>query len=364
MSPPHPALLQLAAGADVGPVADEDAFLRSIHEHRMIASVLQARERGLVALSPEATTALVVEDLSERKLHLRMWVALGRIQDELRRLGAEVAVLKGIATEARWYEAIGQRTCTDLDLLLAPGSSKQAAAVVAALDPDRGCSAAIDWLVPRRLLQHVDLRFDDLAVDLHFDPLKIGLPTKQMEAVWASTEVLDTPQGSIRVLSPEVELVLLLLHLNKDGFALLGPFLDIQRLLQRASLDWDRTREFVRNEGLDIPVWKSLGVVADVLDLKGLPTPRMSGPTAWTWDRLWGGRSILGGKAYDGGLSVQPLLALHASGRRVDKLQELRRRMVPQRPLLEVAGRLNPGESYLRRFSLPPLAERTDPSPK
>lgn len=363
MSPPHPALLQVVAGVEVGTPTDEAEFVRSTHEHRMVATVLDAHERGMVTLSPGSMTTLAIEDLAERELHLRLWDALGRIQATLQAIGAEVAVLKGIATEARWYDGLGQRCCTDLDLLLDPSDCPRAAAVVAALDPSRDCLPAIEWLVPRRLLQHVDLQVADVAVDLHFDPLKIGLPTRQLEAVWASTEQRETPHGSIRVLAAEVELVVLLLHMNKDGFALLGPFLDIQRLVARASLDWDRVREFVTGEGLDVPVWKSLGVVAGVVPVDAVDLPAIGGPRGWAWDRLWGGDAILRGEVPEGRRPVQPLLPLHASGRPADNLRELRRQLVPQRQLLEVAGRLESGESYLRWVGMDGLRRANRRSP-
>jgi len=362
VSPPHPALLRVAAGAEAGRIADEAAFVRSTHEHRMVARVLDSHELGEVVLSPDSITALAIQDLAERQFHLELWGALERIQAALQPMGAEVAVLKGIATETRWYDDIGQRACTDLDLLLAPRALGRAAEVVVTLDPTRGCSAAISDLVPRRLLQHVDLQYGDVAVDLHFDPLKIGLPTLQLEAVWESTELCDTPHGTIRVLAAEIELVLLLLHMNKDGFALLGSFLDIQRLVQRAPLDWDRVRGFVTAEGLDIPVWKSLRLVDAQVGLGDIEVPSTGGVRAWTWDRLWG-RSILRGEGKDGALSVQPLLPLHVAGRSSDNRRELRRQLAPPRRLLEVAGRLKPGESYLRWLGIGRVQNRLRPRP-
>ena len=83
MSPPHPALLRIAAGAEAGRVADEAAFVGSTHEHRMVARVLDAHELGEVVLSPDSITALAIQDLAERQFHLQLWVALERIQGAL-----------------------------------------------------------------------------------------------------------------------------------------------------------------------------------------------------------------------------------------------------------------------------------------
>ncbi|HYZ98812.1 MAG TPA: nucleotidyltransferase family protein [Acidimicrobiales bacterium] len=346
MTAPHPALLALAANREAPPVGDEDVFLRSVSEHRMTATVLTAHQQGAIRLSDELARTFGMWDLAERRDHLRFWRAAGEVQARLAPLGAEVAVLKGIATEARWYDELGQRACTDLDLLLAPDALADVLGIVEAIDPRRPCPVGIDGLVRRRVLQHMDLHLGTVQVDLHFDPLKVGLPTRQLDEVWCTTQVLDTAQGSVRVLRPEIELVLLLLHLNKDRFAFLGPFLDIRQILERAPLDWDYLHGFVAAEALEVPVWKSFAAVADVLGIEH-EAPRVTGLRAWSWDRFWSRHARLGGdEARARAPSVSRLLALHASGRIGDKAREVRRQLLPHRPLLELAGRLEPGRSY------------------
>lgn len=352
MTAPHPALLALAAGREAPPVGDEPAFLRSVSEHRMTGAALAAHERGVLQLSEDAARTLGMWHLAEQRDHLRFWRTAGEVEARMAPLGARVAVIKGIATEARWYDELGQRACTDLDLLLAPGALGEAAAVVAAIDPGRDVPARLDDVVQRQLLQHIDLHVGDVQVDLHFDPLKVGLPTRRLHEVWDTTRVLDMPQGSIRVLSPEVELVLLLLHLNKDSFAYLGPFLDIRRMLERAPLDWENVRAVVAAEGLDVPVWKSLAAVAGVLGIDH-EAPRATGPRAWSWDRLWGPHARLAGdEGRARAPAAQRFLALHATGRTGDTVREVRRQVMPPRPLLEVAGRLEPGRSYVGHLAL------------
>jgi hypothetical protein len=365
---PHPVLLAVAADREPPPVGDEAAFLRSVSEHRMTGCVLAAHEQGVLRFSDEAARTLGMWDLAERRDHLRFWRAVGEVQARLAPLDARVTVLKGIATEARWYDELGQRVCTDLDLLLAPQDLDAAADVVAAIDPRRACPARLDVVVRRRLLQHIDLHVGDVQVDLHFDPLKLGLPARRLDEMWRATQVLDTPYGSIRVLRPEDEFVLLLLHLNKDRFAYLGPFLDIRQMLERAALDWEELRAVVAAEGLDVPVWKSFAAVVDVLGLDPVgiehDVPRVTGPRAWSWERLWGRHAQLGG---DEGRalapSVQRYLALHAAGRSRDKAREMRRQMFPPRPLLETAGRLEPGGSYVGHLALG-RTRRTKPLPE
>ena len=353
MTAPHAVLLQLVSSGEAGPVDDAETFLLSVHEHRMTAAVLLAHQQGRLPLPASVATTLSIWDLAERREHLRFWKAIEEVHRRLAPTGAEVAVLKGVATEVRWYDEPGQRIATDVDLLLAPDVLNNAAELVAVIDPNRGMSASIDWLVRRRLLQHVDLRVGPVQVDLHFDPLKIGIPTRQIAEVWTSTQLLPTPHGTVRVLCPEIELVLFLLHLNKDSFAYLGPFLDVRQIVERAELDWSYLAAFVAEEGLAVPVFKSLAAIADLLGLD-VNVPRPSGVRPRIWDRLWGPRARLRGhEGRSAAPRAQRLLGFHASGRRMrDVVLESRRQLLPPRQLLEVAGKLQPGGSYLRSLTV------------
>ena len=349
MSSPHPVLLGVATGEETPPIPDEAEFLRSALEHRMAAEVLGAVEEGRLELSPATSISLGAAILAERRRHDGYWQAIADVENRLASLGAQVAVMKGVATESRWYDAPGHRVCTDVDLLLDPAALGMVDEVIAVLTVERA-RTALQPLVDRHLLQHVDLRLGTIPVDLHFDPLKAGLRTRQIEEVWASTTRLAVDHGAVRVLSPEVELVLLLLHLNKDGFAYLGSLLDIRQLVTRAALDWDRLRSFVSAEGLDVPVWRSLALIDELLGLGLDPSglgPSGGGWRTKTWDLIWK-RAVLGGhEARERAPGRQRLMPMHFTGRNREVVRELRRQILPHRHLVELAGRMDPHESYV-----------------
>lgn len=345
MSPPVPELLALARGVDPGPISDEDEFLESALEHRMLGVVSAAHRRGSLELSIETGTRIGMLDLKERHRHKRFWEAIDEVQHRLDAVGARVAVIKGVATEARWYDEMGERVCTDVDLLLSPDDMSRVAEVVKAIDPGRRSLDQIQATATARILQHVDLRLGDIQIDLHFDPFKIGLPTRRLGSVWAATESLTSELGTITVLDPASELMLMLLHLNKDSFSMLGSLLDVRHIVERGAIDWDRLAETVEAEGLEVPVWSSLATVVDILDMD-LDVPVIGGVRAGTWRRIW--RHTLDG--YEGrqrAPRLQRLLALHARRRTGAQMRELRRQLLPQRGLLEVAGRLEPDGRYL-----------------
>ena len=352
MTAPHPALLKLIVGEEARHVDGEDAFLSSTAEHRMGALVLAALSAGKIQLSTDAALTLGMWALAERRRHVVFWETISDVIDRLDRLDVRAAIVKGVATEARWYDEVGQRVCTDVDLLIAPDNFDNIGQVVAALDPDRGSGSSIEWLVKRRMLQHVDLRVGPVQVDLHLDPFKVGLPTRQLGEIWASMSTIDTGHGAIHVLRPEIELVLLLLHLNKDRFAFLGTFLDIRQILERATIDWAYLRAFVAEEGFEVVVWKSLATVASVLTMD-VEIPRVTGLRSLTWDLLWGRGSIMGGyEGRDRAPAIQRLLPYHARRRFRDMVREATRQLLPPRQLIEVAGRLDPGSSYLKYLTV------------
>jgi hypothetical protein len=352
MSAPHPALFRVIASIETGPIEDEEAFLVSCAEHRMIGATITAIESGAFNCSSEAAMKLAVSELAEASRHRAFWGTIALMTETLDQLGVEIGILKGVATESRWYERMGQRVCTDIDVFLSPDAAHIAASVVRHLDRNRGSDSSIDFLAKRGLLQHVDLKVGNAQIDLHLDPLKLGIPTKQITEVWGSMETLEVPCGTIRVLRSEIELVLLLLHLNKDGFSFLGTFLDIPRIVAGSAFDWGYFEAFVSSEGLDVPVWKSLKYVMNTLGFDQ-ETPDLSGARSLMWDRIWSDRSMLRG--YEGRQDSpgrQRFLPLHARGRFREILSELRRQGLPPRELVDVAGRLDDRKSYIRYLTI------------
>jgi hypothetical protein len=322
-------------------------LVASAAQHRLDSIVLEAAETGRLCLSRDALRLLTARNLNQRRANARLWRTLGEVERRLEPIGARVAVLKGIATEASWYDDLGDRSCGDLDLWLRPIDLGRVADVVAAIEPERA-TGTIAGLVDRRQLQHVDVRLNGTAIDLHFDPLKMGIWARSADRLWQGTHEQDTPHGRVRVLRPEHELVMLLLHLNKDRFSHLAGFLDVKRILERATIEWDEVGHIARVEGLEVAVWKSLSAVDEVLRL-GLGIGAPGGARGLVWDRMWGRQAWLRGPSGRARAPlVQRYLPLVMTGRRRDRLRAVRREFLPSRQLLEVAGSLQPDQSYTR----------------
>jgi hypothetical protein len=157
------------------------------------------------------------------------------------------------------------------------------------LEPDHPWLPFVGRLATTGRIQAVTTRVDGIEVDLHFDLLKLGIPTRQGSAVWSRTIPYPLPSGgSVRVLDDTTALVHVLVHLNKDRFQRLLGYADVARIIAGGRVEWERLRRFVDHEGIAAPVLCTLAVVLVELSL---PWPadleHPTGLRARTWQRLW-----------------------------------------------------------------------------
>lgn len=328
MAAPHPVLVPLAAGRDPGPVPDDERVLTSAVEHGMHGLLWSWMEGRYPDCSWRG--ALLNADLSTRSWHRRLWATLGDVHARLAGLGIEVATVKGVTTEARWYDRPGERPCWDVDLWLPPTARERAADVVEALQPDHPLRHDADALVRSGDLPAITLDVDGTSVDIHFDLLKLGFPARDEELLWSRTEPFSLPDGAtILVPDRELALVHLLLHLNKDSFVRLLGFADVARIVRDESLDWAFMDRLARAEGIDVLVAGSLAAVTDRLGLPPAPLSAGHGPRARLWRAVWPDSAMLRGKAGNTRSRRQDWMAFLVRGRSGDALSGWWRAVFP-----------------------------------
>lgn len=280
-------LLDLAAGRVPAPTTVDDHLVRVASDHRMTGLLWSwARTRPL---DTEVMAWLAKRDLRSQAHLQRVWRVLESTVDRLASAGIEVATVKGVTAEARWYARRGERPCSDVDLLLSPHQHGRVDEAVRLLQPDHPWAPFVRRMATSDHLEAVTLRVDGLEVDLHLDLLKLGVPTRQVSAIWARTEPFDLPGGGeVRVLDTTTALLHLLVHLNKDRFQRLLGYADVARIVRTGAVDWGRFEDQVRAEGLEIPVLSTLAVVVEELGLAPPPvSPPGAGPRATMWSILW-----------------------------------------------------------------------------
>jgi Uncharacterised nucleotidyltransferase len=285
---PHPALIDLAAGRGLPIVTDFMPLLRSAYAHGMSGLLLSEVERTDQPWRRLALGVLTARQASVRAWHERLWAGLASVSAVLDDVGVDVAIAKGIAAEARWYARIGERPCNDLDLLLSPAHLGQVDDVIAAIEPSHPLCGKVRRLAERGLLQSVDLMHEGVPIDLHFDILKLGIPSRNRQAIWDRTVPFTLPDGrSLRALDAECSYVHFLMHLNKDRFRRLLGFVDVARVYEREDLDHAVVERLVRADGLEASVSASWDVVLDTLDLHARNEFRVAPVRSLIWHIAW-----------------------------------------------------------------------------
>ena len=313
MARPHPALVALAAGRHPGPLPGSAALVTSAIDHGM-QGLLWTHVADLGDGAGWRRT-LAGADVAIRQRHDRLWDTLATVRDRLAAVDVELATVKGVTAEARWYGRPGERPSTDLDVVVPPAAATRADEVLDVLQPGHALRSHAVELATSSVMQSVNTIVDGVAVDLHFDILKYGLPPRQRDLAWERTVLFPLGDGStVRVLDPELALVHFLVHLNMDSFSWLLGLADVARVL-RGPVDWGFVERFVRNEGLEVVVYRSLTTVSAELSLPLPPLPRIRGPRVWLWDAAWPPPATLLGSAGTHRSRRQDLLPFLVRGR-------------------------------------------------
>jgi hypothetical protein len=263
-------------------------LLRSALVHGMAGLLLSEVERTDAPWRRMILGVLTPREASVKAWHERLWDVLASISAVLDDAGVEAAVAKGIAAEARWYARIGERPCSDLDLLLAPDQLDRIDDVITAIEPSHPLCGKVGRLAQRGLLQSVDLEYEGIPIDLHWDILKLGIPSRNRQAIWDRTVPFTLRDGrSIRALDAECSYVHFLVHLNKDRFRRLLGFVDVARVYQREDLDHAAVERLVRADGIEVSVSGSWDVVRRTLDLAAPNHIRAGAARSLIWQIAW-----------------------------------------------------------------------------
>ncbi len=258
----------LDSGAKVG--AQErrripDALVPMIIDHRLWGLALSRLIAGDIVASEGVQVLLARLDLHARHHAQKQFLVGRQVSERLDTVQVDHVLLKGPVLEALWYERQGERPSTDLDVLIHPGD---AVCAVQALQPD--CPNCLDSarLLGEGRLQSVDLIVGGLEVDLHADPLKLGVASRRPDVVWERSRSFALPGGGeVRIPDAETSLAVLLLALCKDRFSQLLAFADIVRIVDGGDIDWDFVEWYARAEGVTALVAGALDVVYTTLDM-------------------------------------------------------------------------------------------------
>jgi hypothetical protein len=339
-----PLLLDLAADREAADAVIDGRIVKLANEHGLTGLLWTwARDHlGDTGLKTE----LAQNDLYVQAHLVHVWKVLEESVARLTAAGIEVATIKGVTAESRWYRRQGERPCSDVDLLLSPGQLGRTAEAVQLLQPDHPWVPHIAHLTAKGRIQSVTMEVENLEVDLHLDLLKLGIPTQQSWEVWNLTRPYLLPSGgSVRVLDDTTAFVHFLVHLNKDRFQRLLGYADIARIVAKGDVDWERAVKFARGEGTAASTFRTLEVVLNQLSL---PWPaeleRPLGSRIRVWNLIW--RPGIRLRGTEGRLRFrrrQAWIALLARGRTFEAIGWWIRELWPPAPVVAVRYANIPG---------------------
>ncbi|MGH7927155.1 MAG: nucleotidyltransferase family protein [Candidatus Binatia bacterium] len=290
MTKPHPLLIDLVAGRTLRSRVGEPV-VQSALEHRVAGLLATAAENG--PISPAAEVILQGVEASTWARNRAIAAAIAGIATVAASLDIDVAFIKGVTTETRWYRRMGERPTWDVDLVLAPWHLPRAVDFVAALQPTHSILPDLPTILKRDRIQSIDLGFAGIPVDLHLDPLKLEVArTRFPERLWENLHLIEIEGEEIPVFDPTVSLLLAALALNKDRFRYLVGYAVVTRIERDPQVDRARSEKLAKGEGLLGPYLATLGAVE--IDLKQAH-PHIYRPHP-AWNRIWGPSVRLLGK--------------------------------------------------------------------
>jgi len=201
---------------------------------------------------------------------LDRWLAKIAVAMETRAI--PLLVLKGPGLARTVYSSATLRPYDDLDLLVRPQDEEAAVELLTGwgfsetLDPPEERWARSAGVIPGFAgLHHQFHHSGDVVVELHTDPLQLGLQPACERERWRRAGPLPDVPGCL-MLSPEDQLVQLSVHATKHGYDRLIWLKDLDLLLRRfgATLDWSICVETARREGVTSSVWYSLTLARDL----------------------------------------------------------------------------------------------------
>lgn len=275
------------------PVHNGTEFVESAVEHRMAGLALWTAGRGDLELDVESKQQLAGYKLKAAVQSGRLLAAATSAIERLQSIGIDAAVFKGIATETRFYPEAGTRPAADVDLFIDPAAHHRLNEIVDLFQSTHALAGAAQRLHDAGRIQGFDVLHKDIWVDMHTDPIKVGVVIPGLDELWRRTDTIELGGVPCRVLDTETSILQAVVHLQKDRFSELHGFVDVARMAA-GDIDWDWLQGYAAAAGLDTHLNEGLRVVSDVLDLD---LPFDSQQSSLVWNRLWPEDSRLRGQA-------------------------------------------------------------------
>ena len=281
-------------------VQDWQAVAELAASHGVVGWVRQSVARDGVPIPPFVADGLRSAALAQVAHIARLDDALTKILAALRAADLPVILLKGPVLSRLVYPDPSLRPYSDIDLNVREPDEERVSELLLGtglVEVPHGAE------VERQLHAHhvhggaayhrvFMAPGGGVMVELHLDPLQMGLRPTREAARWERAQPVTVWPGAL-MLSLEDQLIQLSVHVHKHGFSRLIWLKDID-LLVRANadtLDWHAVLAGARAEGLTSSVWYTLWLASQLF---GTPIPAgplralaPMPPVRWLYYLVW-----------------------------------------------------------------------------
>lgn len=199
-----------------------------------------------------------------------------RVSKELAAEDVEFIVLKGAALIEDLYGDYGFRTMSDVDILVRERDWPRINHILKRL----GYSAAekdFDQIPPKLSKYDVEAHIQYVSesgtcMEFQFDLFTLGIGMRDIEGVWARSRQSEQDDVIVWTLSPEDQLLQLIIHANRHGLMRLKWLVDITESVRRgAGINWDLFIDIARREKVQAVAYHTLNSIAEVFDCRIAP---------------------------------------------------------------------------------------------
>jgi hypothetical protein len=263
-------------------VQDWQAVAELAAIHGVVGYVRQAIARDHVAVPPSVAEGLRAAALAQVTHVARLNAAMDRILPALQEADISAIVLKGPVLSRLVYPDPALRPYSDIDLnVREPDELRVVETLLGVGLEEVPHGAEVERLTHAHHV-HGGGAFHrvflaptgGVMVELHLDPLQMGLRPTREAARWERAQPMDELPGAL-MLSLEDQIIQLSVHVHKHGFNRLIWLKDLDLLVRTYGdeLDWHAIRAGAGAEGVAGSVWYALSLAAAVL-----ATPVPAGP--------------------------------------------------------------------------------------
>ncbi|MCC6173988.1 MAG: nucleotidyltransferase family protein [Chloroflexi bacterium] len=272
-------------------------------QHGVAGFIRRAAGQAGLGLPPNILQALRAIGVAEIAHRARLDAALARILPELEAAAVLTIVLKGPALARSIYPEPLLRSYSDIDLVVRERDEAAAARVLVAAgfpEVEHGAEVARRAQagdVHEGCAFHRVFLTTGVMIELHLDPLQMGLRPTREDARWRYTRSIPGLPGAL-MLGPVDQIVQLSVHVHKHGFSRLIWLKDLDLLVRTyaADMDWQAVRIAARAEGVNGSVWYALTLTRAIF---GTPLPpgvlvslAPSLPVRWLYACVWPAQGV------------------------------------------------------------------------